>query len=115
MDLPLEAQDGVKASTHAKYLKRLQQEGYIEKLHQIEKVVFPPQVFISSDMVIISVQCSICKEGYGNATILQPKHTWEDFAERVTDIIFLYVALVSYPFDKKSWFQRLGKMANGRI
>ena len=33
----------------------------------------------------------------------------------VTDIIFLYVALVSYPIDKKSWFPRLGKMANGRI
>ena len=66
-------------------------------------------------MVIISVQCSIYKEGYGNATISQAKHTWEDFAERVTDIIFLYVALVSYLFDKKSWFMRLGKMANGRI
>jgi hypothetical protein len=71
--------------------------------------------FLSPDMVIISVQCSICKEGYGNVTISQAKHTWEDFAERVTDIIFLNVALVSNPFDKKSWFSRLGKMANGRI
>ena len=71
--------------------------------------------FISPDMAIISVQCSICKEGYGNDTISQAKHTWEDFAERVTNIIFLYVALVSYPFYKKSWFTRLGKMANGRI
>jgi ribosomal protein S8 len=44
MDLPIEAQDGVKASTRAKYLEILQQEGYIEKLHQIEKVVFPTQV-----------------------------------------------------------------------
>jgi hypothetical protein len=64
---------------------------------------------------IISVQCSICKEGYGNATISQTKYTWEDFAERVTDIICLHVALVSYPFDKKSWFTGLGKMANERI
>ena len=37
--------------------------------------------FISPDMAIISVQCSICKEGYGNDTISQAKHTWEDFAE----------------------------------
>ena len=64
---------------------------------------------ISPEMVIISIQCSICKEGYGNDTISQAKHTWEDFAERVTDIIFLYVVLVSYPFDKKSSFTRLGK------
>jgi hypothetical protein len=31
--------------------------------------------FISPGMVIISVQCSICKEGYGNDTISQAKHT----------------------------------------
>ena len=55
MDLPIEAQDGVKASTRAKYPERLQREGYFEKLHQIEKVVFPPQVFISPDMVIMSI------------------------------------------------------------
>jgi hypothetical protein len=82
----------------------------IEKLHQIEKVVFPPQFFIRPGMVIISVQCSICKEGYGNATISQAKHTWEDFAERVTDIIFLHVALVSYiHLTRNPYFRDLAK------
>ncbi len=51
----IEAQNWVKSSTHAKPLETLQQEDYIEKLHHIEKVVFPPQDFSSSSYVIKSV------------------------------------------------------------
>jgi hypothetical protein len=69
--------------------------------------------FISPDMVIISVQCSVCRG-------LWKRHHIAGSIHRKTllsngHIIFLYVALVSYSFDKKSWFTRLGKMANGRI
>ena len=99
----IEAQDWVKASTHAKYLERLQQEKYIEKLHQIEKVVFPPQVFNSPVMVIRSVQCSICKEDYGKCHHIAGKAYMGRFcSEIVTKYTFLHVAVVSYPFDKKA-------------
>jgi len=99
----IEAQDGVKASTHAKYLERLEQEEYIEKLHQIEKVVFPPQLFISSGMVIRSVQCSICKEDYGKCPHIAGKAYMGRFcSEIVTMDTFLHGAVVSYPFDKKA-------------
>ena len=64
-DYLIDAQDWVKVSTRARYLERLQQEEYIEKLHQIEKVVFPPQEFTSPSYVIKSVHCSICKGKYG--------------------------------------------------
>ena len=57
--------------------------------------------FISPDMVIISVQCSICKEGYGTP-LYRRQSIHGKILLRVTDIIFLYVVLVSYPFDNKS-------------
>jgi hypothetical protein len=99
----IEAQDWVKASTRAKYLERLQQEDYIEKLHQIEKVVFPPQVFNSLSMVIKSVQCSICNEKYGKCNHIAGKaYMGRLCSEQVTDFIIQHVAIVSYPFDKKA-------------
>jgi hypothetical protein len=42
---------------------------FIEKLHQIEKVVFPSPVFNSLSMVIKSVKCSICKRIMENVNI----------------------------------------------
>jgi hypothetical protein len=99
----IEAQDWVKASTRAKCLERLQQEEYIEKLHQIEKVVFPPQVFNSLSMVTKSVQCSICNEKYGKCNHIAGKaYMGRLCSEQVTDFEFQHVAIVSYPFDKKA-------------
>jgi hypothetical protein len=49
-----------------------------------------------------------------NVTILPAKHTWEDFAEIVTDYTFLHVALIIH-LTRKSGLPRHGKMANGRI
>jgi hypothetical protein len=99
----VEAQDWVKASTHAKPLERLQQEEYIEKLHQIEKVVFPPQVFNSPSYVIKSVQCSICNEKYGKCHHIAGKaYMGRLCSEIVTDFEIQHVAIVSYPFDKKA-------------
>jgi hypothetical protein len=102
-DYLIDAQGWVKASTRVKYLKRLQQEEYIEKLHQIEKVVFPPQVFNSPAMVIRSVQCSICKEKYGKCNHIAGKaYMGRLCSEQVTEFEFQHVAIVSYPFDKKA-------------
>jgi hypothetical protein len=102
-DYLIDAQDWVKASTRTKYLERLQQEEYIEKLHQIEKVVFPPQVFNSPSMVIKSVQCSICKEKYGKRNHIAGKaYMGRLCSEQVTEFILQHVAIVSYPFDKKA-------------
>jgi hypothetical protein len=112
----VEAQDWVKASTHAKPLERLQQEEYIEKLHQIEKVVFPPQVFNSPSYVIKSVQCSICNEKYGKCPHIAGKaYMGRLCSEIVTDFEISMWRLSVIHLTRKPGFPRYGKMANGRI
>lgn len=41
-------------------------KGYIERLHAIEKVVFPPQVFSSAGFLIKDQICTICHKDYDN-------------------------------------------------
>jgi hypothetical protein len=99
----VDAQDEVKASARAKYLERLQQEEYIEKLHQIEKVVFPLQTFTSPSYVIKSVHCSICKGKYGKCShILGRAYMGRLCLEEVMDFEVENVAIVSYPFNKRA-------------
>lgn len=100
----IDSQDWAKASTHAMYLDRLQQEHYIEKLHQIEKVVFPPQVFNSPAMLIRNVQCSICKQDYGKCDHIAGKAYMGRFCSEVVTKIdsALHLAIVNYPYDKKA-------------
>lgn len=40
-------------------------EGYIERLHALEKLLFPPQIFFSPSIVIEHSKCSICGQEYG--------------------------------------------------
>jgi len=40
-------------------------EDYVERLHTLEQLLFPPQVFFSPDIVIEHSKCSICGQEYG--------------------------------------------------
>ena len=48
-------------------------ESYIERLLQLEHLLFPPQVFFSPALVIQSARCSICKKEYGECDHLVGK------------------------------------------
>jgi hypothetical protein len=77
----IEAQDWAKSSTHTKPLERSQQEDYIEKLHQIEKVYSfhqRPSLVLVMSLKVYSAQ--FVKRIMEIVTILQAKRTWEDFA-----------------------------------
>jgi len=40
-------------------------EGYANKLYLLEKLLFPPQVFLSPSFIIEKAECSICGKEYG--------------------------------------------------
>ena len=75
---------------------------HVERLHQVEKLVFPPQVFASMGIVVRCRRCSICSEEYGECAHLvglpymgRICHTIITELERVD-----HVAIVSEPANK---------------
>ena len=75
---------------------------HVERLHQVETLVFPPQVFTSIGIVVRCRRCSICGEEYGECTHLVGRpymgricHTIITELERVD-----HVAIVTEPANK---------------
>jgi hypothetical protein len=75
---------------------------HVERLHQVEKLVFPPQVFTSIGIVVRCRRCSICGEEYGECAHLvgipymgRICHTIITELERVD-----HVAIVTEPANK---------------
>jgi hypothetical protein len=48
-------------------------EGYAEHLYLLEKILFPPQTFLSPGIIIEESKCSICGEEYGECDHLKGK------------------------------------------
>jgi len=75
---------------------------YAEHLEMVEKVVFPPQVFISSGLIVRHQECSICGSEYGECEHLAGKPYWGQFCSIVAkDIEANHVAIVENPADKR--------------
>jgi hypothetical protein len=112
--LLIDAQEWAKSSADAMFIPRLQQDEYIERLHEIEKVVFPPQVFNSPGMIVRNVQCSICKQDYEKCHHIAGKAYMGKFCiEEVTKIeSFLHMAFVTYPYNKRA---RITRSAEGEM
>ncbi len=75
---------------------------HVERLHEVEKLVFPPQVFTSIGIVVRCRRCSICGEEYGECAHLVGMpymgricHTIITELERID-----HVAIVSEPANK---------------
>lgn len=97
IDAQRAAGDAVRAHQGFEHLR-----GQVEKLHQIETLVFPPQVFTSVGIVVRCRRCSICGEEYGECAHLVGKpymgricHTVITEIEKVD-----HVAIVSEPANK---------------
>jgi hypothetical protein len=72
------------------------------KLEAIEHLVFPPQVFISSGMVVGKQECSICGAEYGDCDHLVGKPYMGRFCYIIAKDLFLdHVAIVEHPADKR--------------
>lgn len=73
-----------------------------KKLEAIEELVFPPQVFISSGMIVRKQECSICGEEYGDCDHLVGKPYMGRFCYIIArDLSLDHVAIVEHPADKR--------------
>jgi hypothetical protein len=61
----VEAQGLVQAAMRADGHLEPVLSGLLRKLHTLEKLLFPPQIFFSIGAIIESIRCSICDEEYG--------------------------------------------------
>ena len=72
------------------------------RLEIIEKIVFPPQVFVSSGMIVRKQECSICSEDYDECEHFAGKPYMGEFCcVIVTDAEFDHMSVVENPADKQ--------------
>ncbi len=65
-DFLINAQYAIRTAAQAHSIATdLNAEGYADKLHLLEKLLFPPQMFFSPSFVIEKAECSICGREYG--------------------------------------------------
>jgi len=65
-DFLINAQSAVRTTAQAHSIAiDLNAEGYANKLHLLEKVLFPSQMFFSPGFIIEKAKCSICGKEYG--------------------------------------------------
>lgn len=100
-DRLIDAQDSARraARAHDSFLHLEQQS---ERLLSIEKIVFPPQVFISSGLIVYEQECSICGEDYEYCPHLAGKPYMGEFCyiicrEAEPD----HISVVDDPADKR--------------
>lgn len=73
-----------------------------KKLEAIEELVFPPQVFISSGMIVGTQECSICGAEYGDCNHLVGKPYMGRFCYIIAkDLSLDHVSIVEHPADKR--------------
>jgi hypothetical protein len=73
-----------------------------ERLEEIEKLVFPSQVFVSTGLIVRNQECSICRREYGDCEHLVGRPYKGEFCYIVArDIMANHVAVVKNPADKR--------------
>lgn len=73
-----------------------------KKLEAIEELIFPPQVFISSGMIVGKQECSICGAEYGDCDHLVGKPYMGRFCCIIAkDLSLDHVSIVEQPADKR--------------
>jgi hypothetical protein len=77
-------------------------ESHATRLDAIEKVVFPPQVFVSAGLIVSKAICTICGTDYEECPHLVGLPYWGEFCFRkLTDVAADHVAIVADPANKR--------------
>lgn len=112
-DYLITAQEGAIAATRAN-------EGFAhlhhhyERLEAIEKLVFPPQVFLSSGFIVESQECSICGGEYGDCEHLIGMPYMGRFCQVIARGVSVdHVSIVESPADKRCRIETFG-VAGGK-
>ncbi len=73
----------------------------IERLDEVERVVFPPQVYLSMGTVVWSKICSICGQEYEKCDHISGKPYWGELCYTILrDVLPNHVAIVTEPANK---------------
>jgi hypothetical protein len=64
----VDAQGLVQAAMRAHHRLEAALSAYLRKLHSLEQLLFPPQIFLSIGAIIESIDCSICGQEYGTCS-----------------------------------------------
>jgi len=76
--------------------------GNINRLHGIERLVFPPQVFFSAGLIVESSFCSICGTEYGECIHVIGRPYMGQLCRRILkNVTPDHVAIVSEPANKR--------------
>ena len=86
-----------------KVAEQFEIENYINRLHTIERVIFPPQVFVSAAMIVGRTTCSICGKDCDECEHLPGKPYMGEICLSVVSKIISadHVAIVEHPADKR--------------
>jgi hypothetical protein len=88
-------------------------EGYVYRLHLLEKTLFPPQTFLSPGILIEESTCSICGEEYGECDHLRGQaYMGEMCARHVTKARIREASVVEDPANRHA---RVYRFAEGGI
>lgn len=75
---------------------------HVQRLEEIERIVFPPQVFVSAGLIVKKQECSICGAEYGECDHLAGRPYGGKFCSIIArDITANHVAVVEVPSDKR--------------
>lgn len=100
-DALITAQDSFLAATRA-HNGFTGLEGHIRRLAEIECLVFPPQVFLSSGMIVESQICSICADEYDDCGHVKGRPYMGEFCTvRLIPSKIDHVSIVKEPANKR--------------
>jgi hypothetical protein len=86
-----------------------------EQLHLVERVVFPPQTFVSAGFTIIEAKCNICDGVYGECNHIKNRVYMGRLCTRIiTKWEPDHVAIVDTPANKNCRIVSYGRPGNIR-
>lgn len=82
---------------------------HLARLEELERVLFPPQIFVSSGFVVGRQICSICDENYDECGHVATRPYWGKFCSiRQEDLTLDHVAIVKDPASKLCRMTQIG-------
>lgn len=96
-------QNHILSSISAADIPDIEQGDYYKKLEQIEKIIFPPQTYMSTGMVVEGTKCSLCDDDYAKCDHISGQPYMGQFCCQVVHKIkkMNEVSIVDHPFDKR--------------
>jgi len=84
-------------------------DGYVDHLHILEHVLFPPQAFLSPGMIIERSKCSICGRDYEECDHVVGKAYMGEICVRIIEEVkeLTEVSLVTEPANKRARIIRI--------